>query len=213
MHPVSEGPVDENGVTDQPRAYGLWESAVTPRLLAQGRQLKGVCWDSDGQTLVWLEERSGRGVLVAQSATGEAPNDLTSEHNVRAEVGYGGGDFTVHRGQVFFVGCPTGQLFRQAIEGGTSRAVTPQFGKIAAPAVSPDGRYVVYVHSDGQQDCIALVDTEGACVHVFLLNQTGICILGMQRRFVLILVLQSSTAVSAIFGWTIQIQQLKTKSL
>ena len=162
MHPVSEGPVDENGVTDQPRAYGLWESAVTPRLLAQGRQLKGVCWDSDGQTLVWLEERSGRGVLVAQNATGEAPNDLTSEHNVRAEVGYGGGDFTVHRGQVFFVGCPTGQLFRQAIEGGTSRAVTPQFGKIAAPAVSPDGRYVVYVHSDGQQDCIALVDTEGA---------------------------------------------------
>ncbi|MEE3371015.1 MAG: S9 family peptidase [Planctomycetota bacterium] len=149
-------------MTDQPRAYGLWESAVTPRLLAQGRHLKGVCWDSDGQTLVWLEERSGRGVLVAQSTTGEAPNDVTSDHNVRAEVGYGGGDFTAHGGQVFFVGCPTGQLFRQAIGGGGSRVVTPQFGKIAAPTVSPDGRYVVYVHSDGQQDCIALVDTDGA---------------------------------------------------
>ena len=26
------------------------------------------------------------------------PRDLTAQHSVRAEVGYGGGDFTVHGG-------------------------------------------------------------------------------------------------------------------
>jgi dipeptidyl aminopeptidase/acylaminoacyl peptidase len=145
----------------QPRPYGLWDSPITPRSLALDRRLVDVAWDSDGRTLVWLEGRSGDQVLVAQTAGGDAPRDLTRAHNVRAEVGYGGGDFTVHAGQVYFAAAPSGRLYRQALSGGEARPITPAGGKCAAPAASPDGRWVAYVHHDGEDDRIAVVDADG----------------------------------------------------
>lgn len=150
-----------------PRAYGLWDSPISPRSLSVDRRLSDVCWDSDGKTLVWLEGRSDRGVLVAQSlgdnaADENAPRDLTSDLSVRAEVGYGGGDFTVHSGHVYFAVHKQGRIYRQPLAGGLAKAVTPAFGKAASPVVSPDGKYLAYVHHDEEQnDRIALVDVEG----------------------------------------------------
>jgi hypothetical protein len=72
--------------------FGLWPSPVTPQSLAGGLRLSDVAWDSDGETLVWLEGRSDRGVLVCLPAGEEAPRDLTTTLSVRARVGYGGGD-------------------------------------------------------------------------------------------------------------------------
>lgn len=144
------------------RPYGLWTSPISARSLAEGRRLGPVAWDTDGQTLVWLEGRSGRGVLVAQEATLDAPRDLTTDLEVRAEVGYGGGDFTVQGGYVYFVVSRTGRIFRQALAGGPARPITPAFGKASSPAVSPDGRFVVYVHHDEDgMDRLAIVDAHG----------------------------------------------------
>ncbi len=144
------------------RQHGLWDSPITPGMLAHDRRLEAAYWDSDGQTLVWLEGRSGRGVLVVQTMGDGAPRDLTSEIDVRAEVGYAGGDFTVQGGDVFFVEKSTGKLFRQSIAGGPAQAITPSFGKIAAPVVSPNGRWVAFVHHDEQQiDRLGVVDREG----------------------------------------------------
>lgn len=144
----------------QRRQYGLWSSPISPVSLAEGRRLDGVAWDSDGQTVVWLEGRSGRGVLVAQTGD-DAPRDLNSELSVRAEVGYGGGDFTVHGGDVYFVVHKSGRIFRQSLAGGGAAPITPAFGKAAAPIVSPDGRWLVYVHHDDPHDRLAVVDTQG----------------------------------------------------
>ncbi len=146
------------------RQYGLWTSMITPKSLAEERRLEAARWDSDGRTLVWLEGRSGVGVLVAQGADGDAPRDLTPELDVRAEVGYGGGDFTVHGGYVYFVVHKTGRIYRQPLAGGPARPITPPFGKAASPVVSPDGRWVVYVHHDDDDvDRIAVVDAAGEC--------------------------------------------------
>jgi dipeptidyl aminopeptidase/acylaminoacyl peptidase len=142
------------------RQYGLWSSPITPGNLAEGRRLDGVAWDTDGQTLVWLEGRSGRGVLVAKTGD-DAPRDLTTELSVRAEVGYGGGDFTVHDGWVYFVVHKTGRLFRQSLSGGDAMAITPAFGQSASPVVSPDRRWIAYVHHDEPDDRIAVVDSAG----------------------------------------------------
>lgn len=59
------------------RAYGMWDSPITPQQLALGMRLSDVMWDSDGETLVWLEGRSDRGVLVAKRR-GEGARDLTA---------------------------------------------------------------------------------------------------------------------------------------
>ena len=142
------------------RAWGTWPGALTPRSLAAGLSLADVQWDSDSETLVWLENRGARGVLVAQGGE-EAPRDLTSELSVRAMVGYGGGDFSVAAGQVYFAG-PGGRLYRQALAGGEARPVTPGFGAVAAPRVSGDGRWLAYVYSHEGEDGLALVDSAGA---------------------------------------------------
>ena len=143
-----------------PRQFGLWDSPVTPASLAEGKRLEAARYAPDG-TLVWLEGRSGRGVLVDQGPDGEAPRDLTADLDVRAEVGYGGGDFTVHGGHVYFVVHKTGRIFRQPLAGGAAKAITPAFGQAASPVVSPDGRWLAYVHHDEGDDRLALVDAEG----------------------------------------------------
>jgi dipeptidyl aminopeptidase/acylaminoacyl peptidase len=148
-------------MTKQRRQFGLWDSPLTPSAMAGERRLEAAYFDDDG-TLVWLEGRSGQGVLLAASQGGAAPRELTTDINVRAEVGYGGGDFTVHNGRVYFVAYQSGRIYRQAIEAGPAQPITPSFGKASSPAVSPDGRWVAYVHHDSEgRDRIAVVDAEG----------------------------------------------------
>ncbi|MFP4105461.1 MAG: S9 family peptidase [Phycisphaerae bacterium] len=143
------------------RQFGLWDSPVTPATLGADVRLGDVRWDTDGKTLVWLEGRSGKGVLVCRRPGGDAPRDLTGDLSVRAEVGYGGGDFDVSGGFVYFLVDKTGRIYRQSLQTGPARPITPAFGKAGSPAVSPDGRFISYVHTDENVDRLAVVDAEG----------------------------------------------------
>lgn len=139
--------------------YGLWTSPITANKLSQTIRLEEVGWDSDGKTLVWLERRSGKGILVAASDQGPGV-DLNLEVPCRGGVGYGGGEFTVKDGIVFFTGAD-GRLYRRSLGYGSPTPVTPPFGAVASPQVSPDGHWVVYVYSDGEEDVLGIVDTMG----------------------------------------------------
>lgn len=141
------------------KPYGLWPSPISPGLLSTQLRFSSVLWDSDGETLVWLEGRSDRGVLVAQTGN-EAPRDLTYEGSVRAGIGYGGGDFTVRNGVVVFSE-KNGRLYRLSLGYGQPQPITTQFGNAASPAISPDGKWVLYVHSSEKKDSLGLVDAHG----------------------------------------------------
>jgi len=145
--------------TKQTAAYGLWASPLSAKALSGDVRLNDVQWDSDGKTLVWLEGRGAQGVLVTQSGI-DAPRDLTRDLSVRGRVGYGGGDFTVANGVVYFAG-PEGRLYRQSIAGGSAEPITPAFGVSAAPRVSADGKWLLFVHHAENVDGLAMVDTEG----------------------------------------------------
>jgi dipeptidyl aminopeptidase/acylaminoacyl peptidase len=142
------------------RPFGTWPSPVRPETIGLGIRLDDVQWTADGSHLVWLEGRSGQGVLVCRSGN-DAPRDVTQTHNVRGCVGYGGGDFCAGRDFLIFAE-KNGRLFRVALAGGDPSAVTPEFGQAAAPALSPDGRRVLFVHSYERKDRLALVDADGA---------------------------------------------------
>lgn len=144
----------------QPPSYGLWPSALTPQSMASRRRLSDLAWDTNGRALVWLEGRSDRGVLVCAAGRGDAPRDLTSELSVRARVGYGGGDMTAAQGNAWFIA--DGRIFRQSLQAGGAEPITPGFGAAAAPKVSPDGRWVLFVHTYEDVDCLAIVDSAGA---------------------------------------------------
>jgi dipeptidyl aminopeptidase/acylaminoacyl peptidase len=141
------------------KPYGMWPSPIKPASLAQSLRLSDVAWDSDGETLVWLEGRSDRGVLVC-APSGQAPRDLTSTLSVRAMVGYGGGDMAVCHGYVYFV-AQEGRLYRQRLAGGEAQPIVPQFGHMASPTPSPDGRWVIYVYTYERADGLAIVDAAG----------------------------------------------------
>lgn len=144
------------------RPYGLWTSPLTPARMAAGVRITDVAWDRAGRTLVWHEERSGRGVLVALDLDepGGGMRELTPTLSVRARVGYGGGDFGAGQGEVYFV-ADEGRIYRQPLWGGTAQPVTPAFGAAASPTPSPDGRWLLFVHSYERRDVLAIVDARG----------------------------------------------------
>ena len=140
-------------------AYGTWTSPITGMTIASGVDLRDVQWNNGDDTLVWWENRGTTGVLSAQTGD-DAPRDLTDMSlNVAGKVGYGGAAFAVGAGQVFFAA--NGRIYKQSLAGGTAQAITPEFGNYAAPAVSPDGEWVVFVHSYEHIDGLAIVDADG----------------------------------------------------
>jgi dipeptidyl aminopeptidase/acylaminoacyl peptidase len=143
------------------RMHGLWESPISAKSLSVSLRLTEPCWDSDGGTLAWVEGRSDRGVIVVQEAERSATRDLTSDLPVRAFVGYGGGDFTLSHGVAYYVAQADQRIYRQPLAGGSPRPISPAFGAASTPVVSPDGRWVAYVHTYEDVDCIAIVDAEG----------------------------------------------------
>ena len=146
------------------RQFGLWDSPISPASLARGIGFSGLAWDSgpDGSgSLIWLENRSDRGVLVVQPPDGQAPRDLNSDFSIRAKVGYGGGDFTAGGGFVYFVDAASGRLYRQPASAGLASPLTPAFGHCAAPASSPDGKWLLFVRSYEGQDTLEVVDSTG----------------------------------------------------
>ncbi len=141
------------------KPFGLWESPITPQALSQRVRLEDVQFDSDGQTLLWLEGRSDRRQLVCKQGS-NARRDLLEGHSPSGGVGYGGGEFTVRGGQVIFAE-RDGRLYRHSLGYAKPEAVTPPFGGAAAPALSPDGNWVLYVFSDGVTDLLGLADSTG----------------------------------------------------
>ncbi|GBD08583.1 Dipeptidyl aminopeptidase BIII [Candidatus Thermoflexus japonica] len=139
--------------------YGLWPSPLAPERMAATLRITDVQWDPSGRARIWREERSGHGVLTLQKDE-DAPRDLTEIEPVRARIGYGGGDFSTGRDIVIYAG-EDGRLYRLPLHTGLPQPITPPFGNAASPTLSPDGRWVLFVHSDGTTDALALVDAEG----------------------------------------------------
>lgn len=139
------------------RQFGTWSSPVSSKLIANTRRLNDAQWDTSSDILVWVEGHGKRGVLMAQKGD-DAPREL-NDLSVRGHVGYGGGEFTVFDGTVYF---STGdRLYKQSLEAGQPKAITPAFGGFASPRVSHDGKWLAYVHTYEGTDGIALIDTDG----------------------------------------------------
>jgi len=141
--------------------FGQWPSPMTPQMMAGARRLGSVAWgrmDGDDH-LVWVEGRGADAVLVGQHGLGDAPREMSTDLSVRARVGYGGGEVGAGNDLAVFVS--EGRLYRRPLRPGQAVAITPPHGEAAAPCISPDGRWVLYVHSDGVTDVLAIVDAQG----------------------------------------------------
>ena len=142
------------------KPFGLWDSPIGADAVAGDLKLGSLSW-TEGNSLLWVEGRSGRNVLVLQPAGELAFQDVGRETTVRGFLNYGGGEYGVGHGFVYMVAADSGRILRQPLSAGTAAPVTPAYGGAAAPAESPDGRWLLYLHTYEGQDCIAIVDTDG----------------------------------------------------
>jgi len=150
---------EKNQMDKTKLAFGMWESQITPELIAAAIGVADPQWDTDGKTLVWREGRSGKGVLLAQPL-GEAPYEISGQKNVSGGVGYGGGDFTLQDGVVIFA-AKDGRLYRRPLGAGFPEPITPQYGSVASPKLSPGNDWVAFVHNYEGKDVIGIVDSRG----------------------------------------------------
>ena len=121
-------------------------------------RLDDTAWTQDGCP-VWLEGRSDRSAVLCLEPSGERV-DLAPDCSIRAGVGYGGGDFTLHGRDLVFV--PRGGALSRKRPGEAAKAIWPRFGASASPAISPDGAWVLCIHSLDDLDVIALAPTDGS---------------------------------------------------
>jgi dipeptidyl aminopeptidase/acylaminoacyl peptidase len=138
--------------------YGEWPSPLTPEMIASsGVEYAGVALEDDAAW--WLERRpaeEGRGVIVRQTANGET--DITpSDYNVRTLVHeYGGGDFAVHDGTVWFANLDDQRLYRQQ-PGDDPEPITPvpdieRGDRYADITITPDGERLYCVRERHTED-------------------------------------------------------------
>src|SRR5215203_5096044 len=97
--------------------YGSWKSVITADLVAGGEVgLEQV--RLDGDDVYWIERRpqeGGRKVVVRYSPDGTVTDVTPSPFNARTRVHeYGGGDFAVDRGTIYFSNFADQRIYRAA---------------------------------------------------------------------------------------------------
>jgi dipeptidyl aminopeptidase/acylaminoacyl peptidase len=107
--------------------YGSWPSPFTADVIVQGSVVLGQP-GIDGEDLYFTEVRpaeKGRSALVRRAPGGALADVCPPEFNVRTRVHeYGGGDFLVAGGTVYFSSFGDQRVYRQD-PGGAPRAITP----------------------------------------------------------------------------------------
>ena len=102
------------------RPYGAWRSPISSdKVVRGGVRLRGTA--IDGDDVYWLEGRpdeAGRNVIVRRSPDGATRDVNPRPFNARTRVHeYGGGDFLVHEGTVFFANFDDQRLYSVEPEG------------------------------------------------------------------------------------------------
>jgi len=97
--------------------YGSWKSPITSDLIV--KESIGLSQVTlDGGDIYWIEMRpseGGRQVIVRRTADGDNVDVTPPGLNVRTRVHeYGGGDYLVHNGTVYFSNFADQQLYRQS---------------------------------------------------------------------------------------------------
>lgn len=110
--------------------HGAWKSPITSDLVAAASvRLDRI--SVDGDRLYWIESRpaeQGRCVLVRCDATGQAADVTPAPYNVRTRVHeYGGGEYLVTGGVVFFANYADQRVYRlEPAPGARPEPITPE---------------------------------------------------------------------------------------
>jgi len=110
--------------------YGSWKSPITADLIT-AKAIGFVQHCIDGEDIYWSESRpldNGRYVIMLRTPAGNISECTPPDFYVRTRVPeYGGGDFTVSEGVIYFCNFKDQRHYRQPI-GGMPELLTPEEG-------------------------------------------------------------------------------------
>jgi dipeptidyl aminopeptidase/acylaminoacyl peptidase len=130
----------------------------------------------DADTLFYVRQADNRKAIYRQSLRTGLAQAVTAEPAPSGGVGYGGGLYATHREvirpglvyEVLVYAGKGGRLHGVDLNTGDQWFVTPPFTGVAAPAFSPDGRFVVFLAEQDERCNVCVVDAHGAGLPVKL---------------------------------------------
>ena len=135
----------------QSAPYGSWKSPITSDLIASGATGIGQT-AIDGDDVYWIERRAsegGRSVIIRRAPDGETHDMTPPGFNARTTVHeYGGGDFAVADGVIYFSNYADQRIYRQR-PGEQPSPLTPETDmRYADGAIDPARNRMVCVRED-----------------------------------------------------------------
>jgi dipeptidyl aminopeptidase/acylaminoacyl peptidase len=132
--------------TPQIASYGSWKSPITAQMIVTAANGLGrIVLDDD--SMYWIERRpseGGRNALVRRSSDGTITDMLPQPFNARTRVHeYGGGDFTVSNGVIYFSNFADQRLYR-LLPGSEPVPITPERALRFADAVIDQQRNLLF---------------------------------------------------------------------
>ncbi len=108
--------------------YGSWRSPITSELIVSATIRLGQI-ELDGEDVYWIETRpteGGRNVIVQRKPNGQVTDRTPPSFNARTRVHeYGGGDFVVADGTIYFSNFEDQRVYRQS-PGAQQRPITAE---------------------------------------------------------------------------------------
>jgi dipeptidyl aminopeptidase/acylaminoacyl peptidase len=113
-----------------------------------------------GDEIFYVRRADGKRSVVRQSLRTGLAESVTAEPRPAGGVGYGGGVFTV-RGETLVYAADDGRLHALHLKTGEQRAVTPAYEGVAAPSISPCGRFVAFLCEQDGRCNVLIADLRG----------------------------------------------------
>ena len=121
----------------------------------------------DSEFIFYVKTADGRRSIVRQSLTTGLAQTLTTEPMPAGSVGYGGAIFAV-RGNVLVYAAKDTRLHGIDLTTGDQWTVTPAYEGVAAPAISPCGKFVAFLSEQDGKCNVLLADVRGKTLPVKL---------------------------------------------
>lgn len=134
--------------------FGMWKSPISAdRYVSAGGRLGSLMFGR-GASILLTESKETRSLWLYDEIDGR--RRLNGDLPIGGTVGYGGGDFDASESLIVFA-VPGKGLFLRGYDKAPPRSLVATDHRVSSPKLSPDGRFVLYLESDGVADWLALV--------------------------------------------------------
>jgi dipeptidyl aminopeptidase/acylaminoacyl peptidase len=141
---------------------GNWEGKLTAGMLAQGRKVGNAVWSPDGKYIFYPVDTNGRSDIYRLELETKIERLITTDMEAPGllTITPGGFDVSPDGTNLVYPGGKDGKLWLVPSGGGVAKRLVESEGAQIAVSFSKDGRYVAFVAVWGDNQALAIAETE-----------------------------------------------------